>query len=32
MFNIDEFARLRFLEGRWQGEAPDGSAFFEEYF
>lgn len=31
MFNVDEFARLRFLEGRWQGEAPDGSAFFEEY-
>jgi len=31
MFNADEFARLRFLEGRWKGETPDGTEFFEVY-
>ncbi|WP_306397419.1 hypothetical protein [Telluria beijingensis] len=31
MFNADDFARLQFLEGRWKGEAPDGTPFYEEY-
>lgn len=31
MFNVDDFARLQFLEGRWKGEAPDGTPFYEEY-
>lgn len=26
-----DLAQLKFLEGRWQGRALDGSAFFEEY-
>lgn len=24
MFSLDEFAQLRFLEGRWKGRSPDG--------
>lgn len=31
MFTQADFEQLRFLEGRWQGRAPDGSHFFEEY-
>lgn len=31
MFTREDLARLRFLEGRWKGTGPDGSAFFEEY-
>lgn len=31
MFSLDDFAQLRFLQGRWKGIAPDGKAFFEEY-
>lgn len=31
MFSMDDFAQLQFLEGRWQGESPDGKAFFEQY-
>lgn len=31
VFSRDDFLQLRFLEGRWQGAAPDGSAFFEQY-
>jgi hypothetical protein len=31
MFDRDDFAQLRFLEGRWQGQGPDGSAFYEQY-
>lgn len=31
MFSVDDFARLRFLEGRWRGEAPDGTPFHEQY-
>lgn len=31
MFSFDEFSRLDFLIGRWKGEAPDGTPFFEEY-
>lgn len=31
MFSLDEFAQLRFLEGRWKGSSPDGKEFFEEY-
>jgi hypothetical protein len=31
MFDRDDFAQLRFLEGRWQGQAPDGGAFYEQY-
>lgn len=31
MLTADDFAHLRFLEGRWQGTAPDGSAFYEQY-
>jgi len=26
-----QFAALKFLEGRWTGTAPDGTAFFERY-
>ncbi len=26
-----DVAKLRFLEGRWSGKAPDGSVFYEEY-
>lgn len=31
MLSFDDFSRLRFLEGRWKGETPDGTEFFEEY-
>jgi hypothetical protein len=31
MFTADDFAHLRFLEGRWEGLGPDGKTFFEEY-
>lgn len=31
MFSVDEFAHLDFLAGRWKGEAPDGTPFYEEY-
>ncbi|MEO7916968.1 MAG: hypothetical protein ABIR16_04940 [Dokdonella sp.] len=31
MFTSSDFDNLRFLEGRWIGKAPDGSAFYEEY-
>jgi hypothetical protein len=31
VFSSDDFSQLRFLEGRWQGAAPDGSTFFEQY-
>jgi hypothetical protein len=30
-FTVEDFGHLRFLEGRWTGQAPDGSAFHEEY-
>jgi hypothetical protein len=31
LFDETDFARLRFLEGRWRGAGPDGTAFFESY-
>lgn len=31
MHDPDDFAHLRFLEGRWLGTAPDGSNFHEGY-
>ncbi len=31
MFTTQDFAQLKFLEGRWQGKGPDGSAFYEQY-
>lgn len=31
MFGNHDFAQLKFLEGRWKGTAPDGSAFYEQY-
>ena len=31
MYNEHDFALLAFLEGRWEGRAPDGSKFYEEY-
>ena len=31
MYTQADLAKLEFLQGRWQGEAPDGSPFFEEY-
>ncbi len=31
MFTASDFNHLKFLEGRWIGKAPDGSAFYEEY-
>lgn len=31
MFTTADFAHLRFLEGRWEGIAPDGSPFYEQY-
>lgn len=31
MFSMDDFAQLQFLEGRWQGETPQGKALFEQY-
>lgn len=30
-FTEKDLAQLKFLEGRWQGRALDGSAFYEEY-
>ena len=30
-FTEKDLAQLKFLQGRWQGKALDGSAFFEEY-
>jgi hypothetical protein len=30
-FDAAGFSQLRFLEGRWKGQAPDGSAFYEQY-
>lgn len=30
-FTQADVAKLRFLEGRWAGTAPDGSVFYEEY-
>lgn len=31
MFTKEDFAKIRFLEGRWVGKAPDGTEFYEEY-
>lgn len=31
MFNAQDFARLVFLEGRWEGTGPDGAPFYEQY-
>lgn len=31
MFTVDQFSRLAFLSGRWQGATPDGKPFYEEY-
>ena len=31
MFTASDFQELRFLQGRWKGQAPDGTDFFEEY-
>jgi hypothetical protein len=31
MFNVGDFAHLRFLEGRWEGTGPDGKPFYEQY-
>lgn len=31
VFTSNDFEHLKFLEGRWIGKAPDGSAFYEEY-
>ena len=31
MYGEADFAKLKFLEGRWEGIAPDGSLFYEEY-
>ena len=30
-FTQDDFKQLKFLEGRWQGTDPKGSAFYEQY-
>jgi hypothetical protein len=30
-FTLDEFRRLRWLDGRWRGFMPDGNKFYEEY-
>ena len=31
-YSIDDFSRLRWIEGRWRGNSPDGkSPFYEEY-
>ncbi|MET0310052.1 MAG: hypothetical protein ABW023_15200 [Sphingomonas sp.] len=30
-YSAEQFATLKFLEGRWTGTAPDGTAFFERY-
>lgn len=31
VFTAGDVAKLKFLEGRWSGNAPDGSVFYEEY-
>ncbi|THC43193.1 hypothetical protein [Massilia sp. Mn16-1_5] len=31
MFSLDDFGKLQFLEGRWQGQSSDGKAFYEQY-
>ncbi|TYT26782.1 hypothetical protein FZO89_11210 [Luteimonas viscosa] len=31
MFTLDQFRQLAFLQGRWTGDGPDGTPFFEEY-
>lgn len=31
MFSFDDFAQLKFLEGRWRGVTADGKEFYEEY-
>ena len=31
MFSLDDFGKLQFLEGRWQGQNSDGKAFYEQY-
>lgn len=31
MFTSEDFAQLRFLEGRWEGIGPDGNPFYEQY-
>ncbi len=31
MFTDDDFALLRFIEGRWKGALPGGAVFFEAY-
>lgn len=31
VFTAEHFARLRFLEGRWEGRYSDGSRFWAEY-
>jgi len=31
MFTTADFLHLKFLEGRWEGIAPDGNPFYEEY-
>lgn len=31
MFTSADFAHLKFLEGRWKGTGPDGTAFYEAY-
>jgi hypothetical protein len=31
MFTAEDFAHLRFLEGRWEGTGPDGKPFHEQY-
>lgn len=31
MFSIDDFAKLQFLTGRWQGHSKEGKELYEEY-
>jgi len=30
-YTVQDFARLRWLEGSWRGQLPDGSYFYERY-
>ncbi|MCB1589564.1 MAG: hypothetical protein KDI56_11735 [Xanthomonadales bacterium] len=30
-FSEEDFARLGFLQGQWQGTGPDGALFYEQY-
>lgn len=30
-YTTTDFAHLAFLAGRWEGTAPDGSSFYEQY-